>query len=525
VGLVFLLPRRPEGGASQGASQGLPLLALDDPPAWAVQRGGDEVVRCLDRLDWGGHDALVASQRALEKHRGRLAPVLLQRLRATPDDNPVLQSKLVELLAGEDSTAPGVLDELLKRALSPHPLVTKSALRVLAGVRDQRALDGIVPHLFDQDVDVRSYARGALAQRARGGESDSQAIILAELSQSLGDPDMAYLAVLRNFPDDAELRAVLQQVVKVSGGSARMVALASLLALGDPDAAAAYEDLLAVPEVSVQVDTLRTAATAGKVVGEVHWDRIARAQNYTLTIALAGVLVLAYDTGHPSAPHAAEILERIASDLTDPARTDVITLLYNRSHPLAVETTRQELMHLVGLSLDRTLARVIEGPDALKPGFAELALERLQDTSLRPEERGLLIRMLAYVAPERGTELAVRFALQQDGATAEAAQSMRAILPVLGPPGLARLAREIGTPEGNALFMEDAGYLGSGDALPDLQRLILDPSTSRQQREEGLDTLARLRDGPREETLRAVIDQLDDPALRERGRLLFWNYM
>src|SRR5688572_31135079 len=79
MALVFLLPRR-EASAPVPLAAELPRVELDEPPAWAVQRGAeDEVVRALDRLEWGGPEALQASREVLERHTGTLAPRVLPR--------------------------------------------------------------------------------------------------------------------------------------------------------------------------------------------------------------------------------------------------------------------------------------------------------------------------------------------------------------------------------------------------------------------------------------------------------------
>src|SRR5262245_14088042 len=144
LGLVFLLPTRDES-AQRPATQRLSSLRieLDEPPDWARERGRDEIVRCLDRLDWGSHAAESASREVLGRHAGQLAPELLSRLATVGDRDPVLASKLVDLLGAEDPDAPGVLDELVARGLSFSGLESRAALRVLARTDRPRAVTAV----------------------------------------------------------------------------------------------------------------------------------------------------------------------------------------------------------------------------------------------------------------------------------------------------------------------------------------------------------------------------------------------
>ena len=148
-----------------------PRLELDEPPAWAVQRGAeDEVLRALDRLDWGGPGALQASHEVLERHAGSLAPLVLPRLKGLGPDRAVLASKLIEVLGNEDPATPGLLDTLIDRARSPSGLEAKAALRVLAESREHRALDGILPRLMAPISACAASRARRLAQVARRGD-------------------------------------------------------------------------------------------------------------------------------------------------------------------------------------------------------------------------------------------------------------------------------------------------------------------------------------------------------------------
>src|SRR5262245_6434043 len=211
MALVFLLPRRDAGSPATVAAE-LPKLELDEPPAWATQRGADdEVLRALDRLDWGGPGALQASREMLERHAGTLAPLVLPRLAGLGPDRAVLASKLIEVLGREDPATPGLLDALILHAQSPSGLEAKAALRVRAESGEHRALDGILPRLMDGGLAVRSFARAALAQVARRGDVVAQNVILNELEAQQLDPDLAFLTVAAEVEDRTPREAILHE--------------------------------------------------------------------------------------------------------------------------------------------------------------------------------------------------------------------------------------------------------------------------------------------------------------------------
>ncbi|MHC4844924.1 MAG: HEAT repeat domain-containing protein, partial [Planctomycetota bacterium] len=405
VALLYLLPQREAEPVVEGPIQTrvleLPPLQLDEPPGWARQRGIDEVVRHLDRMSWGSHQVLVSSRDSLRRFAGQLAPEILSRLEAIGPGDPVLAAKLIELLGNEDPTTPGLVDELLRRALSNSALVSKAALRVLARVDDERAVEGIVARLFDTDPDLQAHARGGLAERARRGDKLAQDIVLDELELEADDPDLAFLAVVPEFGASEDVLRVLRLVVEQSGGAVRQVALTALLKLGDADAEAAFDEMLAGDDVFVHIEALTSAFTAGRVLGEAHWERFVRNGHREEVLALARLLTLSIDTGHDSALHAMTLLEFLASDGMSPVRSDVTSSLYFRRHVWAVEATRLQVQEAIGAGLSLAVDRVIDGPAELTPDFADLALQRIADPELEESDRFILFRLLSHVAPER----------------------------------------------------------------------------------------------------------------------------
>jgi len=524
VGLIFLLPERTGSAPATLDLLGLPPLALDEPPDWASQHGDDAVLRELDRLAWGGHAALTATRRALGSARGTLAPELLRRLAALGEGDPVLAEKLVAVLGDEDESTPGVVAELVHRARSEHPLPVKAALRALARVHDRAALDGILPRLLDADLEIRSHARGALAERARSGDPEAQSVILAELAGQPSDPDLAYLAVLKDFSDKQAVTPVLRAMAASAGGGAQLVALTTLLEQGDPQGAAAFDAMLAGSDPGTRINAWRALDVARKVAGQARWRELTATVDRVELLAMAQVMVVAVDTDHPDKSLALEVLLDLASDRTNSVHDDIIGALYARQHPWAEEITREELRTLVGAPLGSSVDRIIS-TNRCPPGFAEIALNRLADPALRDEERLLLCRLLAHVAPEQGADAVVRVALDAVGRDAAAAQDVLVLLPRLGAPGVVRLQQELGTPLGVDLFLRNAADSGLPETLPGLRQIALDRALPERERLFALDCLARLSGGPREEVLREVVKAWPDPAVKARARLIFWNYL
>lgn len=528
VALLYLLPQR-SGGEASGPSASLvldlPALQLNEPPTWALQRGSDQILRCLDRMGWGSHQVMISSRDSLARFAGELAEEILSRLEAVGTRDPVLAAKLIELLGNEDAATPGLVDELLRRVLSRSSLEAKAALRVLSRVDDSRAVEGITARLFEPDPDLQAHARGALAERARRGDTVAQGIVLDELELEARNPDMAFLVVLPDFGFDDRAIELLRRVATESGGAVRLVALTALLKLGDAEAEETFADFLAGDDLALRIEALNSAYTAGFVLGEESWDGIVRARIRRELLALARVLTLSVDTAHDSAAHAMDLLEALAFDPLSPVRSDVTAALFHRRHVWAVDATRDQLRQALGAELSLAADRVITGPATLAPDFVELALQRVADEQLRDPERVVLFRLLAHLAPDRSAQLILDYA-RREADTPKAV--MNAVLPLLaelGPSVVELLADQLNTNDDKRLFVYVAAAVGSGVALPGLQRILLQDDTPAGLRRDALDCIARLHDGPREEALREVLAQLRDPALNERARLLFWNYL
>ncbi|HTE05544.1 MAG TPA: hypothetical protein VK824_05050 [Planctomycetota bacterium] len=524
VALIFLLPRRAAETAVAADPLEVAPLALDQVPDWARQRGDDAVMRALDRLAWAGHDALEAGRYTLEAARGTLAPELLRRLDAVGESDPVLASKLVAVLGPEDESAPGVVDELVKRARSVHPLPVKAALRELAHVRARQALDGILPRLEDADLEVRANARAALSAHAIAGDVDAQTIVLAELITQPAEPDLAYLSTLKDFPDPAVTLPALRAIANKATSGARLVALTTLLRQEDPQARAVFEAMIAGSDPDTRINAWQALGVAHKVGGQSRWRELLGIVARGEQLHMAQVMLVAVETDHPDKGLALDLLVGLAADRTNSVHDDILTALYLHGHPWAQETTREEIRTLVGGPLALSVDRVIQAGQP-QPDILEIALARLQDGSLRDDERLLLCRLLAHVDPARGAEPLVSFALDVIGRDAGLANEVIVLLPALGVHGLQRLERELGTAPGRELFLRDAADSRLGAALPGIERIALDAMLPERERFFALDCLARIHDGPREEVLRRVIDGWPDPRVKARAQLIFWNYL
>ncbi len=533
LALVFLLPTREEG-ATRPVGNRLRTIALelDEPPEWARMRGHDEITRCLDRLAWGSHEAVQAAREVLALHAGKLAPDILARLAALGNSDPVLSAKLIELLGAEDPEAPGVLDELVSRALSFSGLESRAALRVLSRVDHPRSVNAIRTRLFDQDLEIVGYARGALAELARRGSDEARETVLAELEADPVDVDMAYLAVAAGLPRDDRTDALLHRMAAEGQGTVRLVALTGLLARGDPMAVAVFEEMISSIDADVRLQALRAAGSANAVLGQAQWEPMLDMDVYPLSAALVRILFTAVDSGHPDAARALQLLERAASDPAYSVQTMVLDALFVRRHPNVIEGLRADLPVVKGSALALTVDRIITGPRewpadlALRAELAQMALARLQgEQDLRDGDRVVLCRLVADIAPEASADLLVDYALGRHGVDRSVSEGVIDDLATLGDTGLECLARELGTPEGDALAVHAAAETGSPAALPLLEQLLLAEGTAADTRRAALDCLARVPSGPREELLRRVLERVADPELRRHAQLVFWNYL
>ncbi len=531
--LVFLLPSR------EGAAPPAPVherlsavrVELDEPPEWARARGVDEVVRCLDRLDWGSHAAAAAARETLRAHAGQLAPELLSRLAAVGSANPVLASKYIELLGGEDPAAPGVLDELVARGLSFSSLESRAALRVLARVSHPRAVTAVRTRLFDLDPEIVGFARGALAEQARRGSEEARRAILDELERDPLDVDMAFLTVAANFPSDDRTERVLRLVAERGAGTVHFMALAGLLARGDAAAADEFESMLHDGDMALQQQVLRTVATTHKVLGQDLWETLIVQDAYSLCAPVVQILLSAMDQGHPDAARALDLLERIASDPGASVQAEARDGLFSRRHPNAIEGVRHDLQRVIGGQLTLVVDRICTAPaerasdQALRAELAQLALRRLrEDAPLSDPDRVTLCRLLTFIAPATAADVLVEHALER-GVSRTVADGVADQLTAGGAPVLDRLGQELPDPRAAALLVYVAAQADSPAALPHLERLLLDPATAPGTRRAALDCLALVHSGPREELLRRVLGRLGEPELERRAQLVFWNYL
>ncbi len=529
LGLVYLLPERAGGiDPIRREFPAAPPLDVVEPPAYTLQRGAqDDVLRSLDRLAWGGHAGLVASMDHLRDvgHDGALTPEVLSRLEALGPHDPIQTAKLVTVLANGPTDDPAVLDMLVQQALSWSTLVTMQALRALAYQDDPLAMMGIYPRLGDPDPSVRQVARSALAYRAKEGDREAQHLILEEVAAAASNPDLAYLVVLEHFEENPEAHELLTRIANEGDEVLSLIAWAGLLRSNDPAARAHFEDMLAADDHVPRVNALRVAASARVVLGEEVWEAIVDDKLQPEVLTLAAMLLVAVDEGHPSAPEAQRLLEKVAMDPLHPCTVEVTDALFERNHPWAIEKTRGELKAYVGAQLNETVSRVIRGGGAVSREMATLAFERLGDPHLRDVERVLLARLVAHVDPARAADLVVRYAMGGEGVSADVSNGVLDLLERLGPVGVQRLTGEIGDERGARLFVRTAAAVRSGVALPGLAAVVKDAEFPEDLRREALDSIVGLVDGPRVEILHAVASDLPVGALRQRARLLFWNYL
>jgi hypothetical protein len=379
---------------------------------------------------------------------------------------------------------------------------------------------------MDADLEVRGYARSALAEQARRGQAEARGIILTELAYDTANPDLAYLAVLDHLGDEDRVTELLQSVVARAPRDIGLIARTALVRRGDPESIAVFEEMVGGEDPYARINALRGLAAIRKVLGWEHWDEIARRGEPQEVLPLAEIMQAAMDTGHPQAVKAADLLEALAADRTNGVHVEITTRLYNRLHPWAVEATRVEIQQAVGGLLTQAADRVIAGPPELQRDVAELALERLRTDVLRDSDSLLLYRLLAHAAPDLAAGPLVDCVLGRDDSSRELARLVTTLLARVGAPALTALERELGDPRADVLFVQLAGDLRSGAALPGLERLLMDERKDVELRLAALDCLGLLRDGPRAELLRTAADRwVGDPQFRERARLIFWNYL
>lgn len=537
VGLVWLLPgRRQDHGSGlpilPGASVAgadvalllsqLPPLDLVEPPPWALERGVDPVARALDRLSWADHGALVASRETLAQVAGAVSGQVLARLRDAGDRDPVLASKLVLLLSDDPAPSDELVEEVVRRALSPSGIVARAALRVLAGLEHPAALGGIVPRLHDADLELRQVARGALAERVRTGDGEARQFVIDELEATATDPDLEFVTALGECAADERALAVLRRVEREAGFGPSLAARASLLVHDDPGARARVEEMIASEDDIDRQNGLRMAALCGRVVGQPSWMELVAGRRRAEISFLMPVLLRAIRTGHDDALLAMELLEEMALDPSHGSQSEALGVLLMEAHPIAMERTRFELQEAVGAFLGATVDRLVVAGPPVAVQFLPLVLGRLDGPATAEPERVVLSRYLASVAPEAGAAIVVADLLDGDPDHAGAR------LPLLGQIGaeaLPELMPRIREDRAAGLLIYLASVTGLPQTLPALETLLLDEGRDAGLRQLALDAVARLRGGPREEVLRRLALALRDPQVSTRARLLFWNYM
>lgn len=538
LGLVFLLPKRQDdsaaeagfllpGSAAAGADVAavlaqLPRLELAEPPSWALSRGTDGVLRHLDRMAWGSHAAMVSSRRSLEQQAGSLVPEVLSRLAALGEGDTIQIAKLVAMLGTKESTeaeSERVVEELVRRALSESALVAKAALRVLAYHPSPAALGGILERRNDDNLEVQSYARAALAERVRQGDNSALVYVLEELEETLASPDLAYVTALGEAAIDERARQVLHQIVDTADQNSVLTALASLLAHGDEMAMERVANLVEHGDTAARLNGMRMAALSGQVFMEDQWEDIVRERVRPLVLPLMSVLERSVNEGHEQALLAVQLLETIALDPTHSCNQEALDVLLRQSHPLAVEKTRTDLAESVGAYLNVSVDRIIHAGGELALEYVDLAMQRLETEDLGAAERTVLCRLVTHVDPSRSAGLVVEEVL--DGES----PGFLSLLARLGGHGLQQLAPGLDDDRQAGLFIYAAASTGMAEALPYLETIVLDTERDRALRFQALDCIVRLDAGPREEALRRVANALADPEISARARLLFWNYL
>ena len=538
LGLVFLLPKRQDdsaaeagfllpGSAAAGADVAavlaqLPRLELAEPPGWALSRGTDGVLRHLDRMGWGSHKAMVSSRRALEQQAGSLIPEVLSRLAALGDGDTILIAKLVAMLGTKEMTpeeSERVVEELVRRALSESALVTKAALRVLAYHPSPAALTGILERRLDGDLEVQTFARAALAERVRLGDSEALGYVLDELEETPTSPDLAFVTALGEASIDERGLQALRQIVEVADQNSVLTALASLLAHGEELALERVANLVEHGDVAGRMNGMRMAALSGQVFMVDQWEDIVRERLRPLVLPLMSMLERALNEGDDQALLAVQLLETMALDPTHSCNQEALDVLLRQGHPLAVERTRTELGSAVGGYLNVAVDRIIHAGGDLALEYVDLAMMRLETEDLGVTERTVLCRLVTHVDPSRSAGLVVEQALVGES------PGFLSLLARLGGHGLQQLAPGLDDDRQAGLFIFAAASTGMAEALPYLEAIVLDTQRDRALRLQALDCIVRLDAGPREESLRRVANALGDAEFTARARLLFWNYL
>jgi hypothetical protein len=538
LGLVFMLPTRQAdptleaafllpGSAAAGADVAavlaqLPRLELNEPPSWALAQGSDEVLRHIDRLGWGSHAAMVSSRRALERHRGNLAPELLSRLAALGESDAILVSKLVAVLGSEQgdiARSDQIVEELVRRALSKSALVAKAALRALAYHPSAGALGGILERRNDANLEIQANARAALAERVRSGDQEAMAYAVEELEQTLVSPDLAYVTALGEAEIDERALVALRKIVDQADQNSVLTALASLLVHADEMALERVAEMVEHGDLTARMNGLRMAALSGQIFMVDQWEQIVRERVRPVVLSLMSMLERAIRVGHDDALLAVQLMESIALDPTHSCNQEALDVLLRQGHPMAVERTRTELATAVGAYLGVAVDRVIHTGGELAVEFVELALQRLGEADIDPSERIVLCRLVAHVDPAQGVDLIIELARQGDS------PAYLSFLSRMGGHALQRLAGELDDDRVAGLFIYVAASTGAPEALPYLEAIVLDDERDRAIRMQALDCIVRLRAGPREQSLRRVANALGDAEITARARLLFWNYL
>lgn len=536
LGLVLLVPERDAAEGDSGfvvpgsAAAGrdvatalftLPALDLTEPPPWATQRGDDEIQRLIDRLAWGNHDAVVRAREQLARHRGQLYPELLSRLRALGHTDPIVTSKLIAVL-GEEGSAPEVIDELTRAALSESALVSKAALRALAFIPVPEALGGILQRLHDDVPEVRTQARAALVHRVRGGDEEAIYYLVEDVQRNAATPDPHFLQVLGEVPADENVLRALRTVVERAGYEPKLTALSCLLVHGDEETKERVAEMIRSGDQITRVNAMRMTALARVVLAVDTWESTASFGAYQDCLNLMSVLVHAIRSGHDEAPLAYDLLELMAADPGHNAQAEALNVLFKFENAFAVDRTRLELQQGVGAWLGVTVDRIVgAGQTAAAAEMVAVALERLEDPALGDDEEVLLLRLLANIDPASAAHRIAEHT-REPGRMAE---DMLPMLSLLGGHGLSVLSDHVDTDRGAAVYVYAAAQVGDPMALPVLEAIVLDEALDPMVRQHALDAVARLRSGPREDSLRQIALALDDPSVSERARLLFWNYL
>lgn len=535
LGLVVLAPRPEEGGpiedlpgaASAGpdvASALLELrpLELGEPPGWALQRGSrDPVKRSLDRLIWGPHPAQLASRDLLAAHEGKLAPLVLGRLTALGETDPILVAKLIPALGRPGERTPEVLEELNRRALSTNGLVAKSALRVLRDIASSQALGAALARRHDDDESIRSLARAVLCEACRRGSSEARAYILEDLREHPGTPDTIYLSALGESPWDAETVELLRSLrdhVDVSDG---FVVLGALLSLGDEAAAAELHDLVKSADPGTRTNALLMAAQSRRVLAPDIWEGTVRQRQRNEVLVLMSMMGRAIRDGTAEAPLAFELLQAMAYDASHPVQLEALDMLFAFGDAWAVERTRSELLDESGLYLQQTAERILQGAGPLRSEMLNVALGRLKQQN-DGVDRYVLLTLVAQLDPENAADPVIRMLMSEQLASRGA---MLPALVSLGEFGLARLEQELESDRGAGLYLLAAAHVRSPAALPVLEELATREGFDMALRRQAMDGIVRLAGGGRGEALRRVANAVDDPEVSKRAKLLFWNYL